>query len=215
MKTLTIHFTEDFDVNGLGDAKAWEKAEAAPLTVADGASTVTTTARMLYSEKGLYILFDCEAHKLYAPENRDFAELYNQDVAEVFLQPDGDVPLYLEYEMCPLGAELPLMVINRGAGFHGWLPFHYEGERRIRHAAHVWGGERRDGAACERWTAECFIPFALFEGAIQGMPKRGEHWRGNFYRIEYEEQAVTLLNYAPITGATFHEPKAFAELVFE
>ena len=53
---------------------------------------------------------------------------------EVFLWPDERDPIYFEYEISPLGRELPILVPNLDGKFLGWRPWHYEGEpaRRAR-----------------------------------------------------------------------------------
>ena len=77
----------------------------------------------------------------------------------VFLQPVRERPLYLEYEISPLNYELPILVPNHHGEFHGWLPWHYAGGRRVRHETCVRGGPRVPGAAVQGWTSEMFIPF--------------------------------------------------------
>ena len=65
-----------------------------------------------------------------ATKTEDFADLWNEDVFEFFLWPDEQTPLYFEYEISPLGYELPILVPNFNGKFLGWRPWHYEGERK-------------------------------------------------------------------------------------
>ena len=64
---------------------------------------------------------------------------------EVFLWTDERDPVYFEYEISPLGRELPIMVPNIDGKFLGWLPWHYEGDRKIRKATSAIGGEVKSG----------------------------------------------------------------------
>ncbi len=91
----------------------------------------------------------------------DMADLWTQDVAEVFIWPDESTPLYLEYEISPFASELVLMVHNEGNEISPWLPFHYAGPRRVRKAVAVRGGSIEPGAEITGWSAEIFIPSAL------------------------------------------------------
>ena len=212
---MLVRRTRDFDVSGRGDNPAWACAERHALTRVGGQSALRADVSLLHSDRGLYCRFSCEATRLYAPLQNDFAPLYQQDVVEIFLQPDAAFSVYLEYELSPLGAELPLMVVNRGRGFYGWLPFEYEGERRASRGATVLGGEARDGATCVGWVAECFLPFALWEGVLLAPPASGDVWRGNFFRIEHDSEDVSRFAYDSRCGEDFHRPEWFAPLALE
>jgi hypothetical protein len=77
---------------------------------------------------------DREDERLSCTITRDNDSLYTEDVIEMFLWPDEGRPLYFEYEISPLGFELPIIVPNLDGQFMGWLPWDYENERRIRKA---------------------------------------------------------------------------------
>ena len=97
-----------------------------------------------------------------APTSRKTSpNLWKEDVYEFFLWPDEATPIYFEYEISPLGRELPILVPNLGGEFLGWRPWHYEGERKTRKAVSVRGGEVTTGAAIKGWTAEVFVPYEL------------------------------------------------------
>ena len=42
----------------------------------------------------------------------DFLDLWKEDVFEFFLWPDERHPVYFEYEISPLGFELPILIPN-------------------------------------------------------------------------------------------------------
>ena len=97
-----------------------------------------------------------------------------------FFWPDERQDLYLEYELSPLGAELPLIIPNHAGSFMGWSPWHYTGNRKTRRATSVRGGPATPGATITGWSAEFFIPFALLQGLGNVPPKSGAKWRANF-----------------------------------
>jgi len=213
---LLVRKTEDFVLTGRGDAPAWGNAPWVNLArVGDGLGTYKTRAKVMYSKTGLYLLVDCEDKVLTADMTRDYDLLFTQDVIEVFLWPEASQWTYFEYEISPLDVELPLMIINAGGPFHGWLPFEYNGGKRVRHATSVRGGERKPYAKVDGWMCEMCIPYALLTGLQNVPPTSGTTWRCNIYRIDYDQPAVTQWAWCPDTGGNFHDFKKFGTWKFE
>jgi hypothetical protein len=208
---------DDFEITGKGDAGAWAGATWLDLgRVGEGSEEYRTRAKALYSATGIHFLVECEDRVLTCTIEEDFADLFREDVIEVFLQPDETQRLYFEYEISPLGYELPVMVANSGTGpFMGWLPWHYEGERAVRRAVSVRGGRALSMAECEGWTVEFMIPFALLRGCGNVPPDPASRWRGNVYRIDYDRRPQTQWALCPATGGAFHDYWNFGEFVFE
>jgi hypothetical protein len=210
-----VEKVSDFEVTGQGTAPQWQSAEWQALQrLGDGKAAYAARARALYSDTGIYFLFDCPDRKLTCTMTRDFDDIYKEDVVEVFLWPDERQPLYFEYEISPLGVELPILVPNHEGVFMGWRPWHYEGERKIRSATAVRGGPKASMAAVEGWSAEFFVPFALFRGLGNTPPRPGTRWRANMYRIDYDETPATLWAWCPQTGGNFHNFRQFGTFVF-
>jgi hypothetical protein len=206
---LPILPTADFPLTGQGSAAAWHRTEWLVLSPSEGhVPALETKVKFLYSDSGLYCLYSCEDIRITATLKSDFADLYREDVVELFLWPDETRDLYFEYELSPDNYELALLVPNRGGDFFGWMPWHYEGRRKVQHRTHlVPSGDKL------RWTAEFFIPFALLKplGNVPAHP--GTRWRANFYRIDYDQGAAEW-SWQP-TVKTFHEFEKFGTLVFE
>jgi hypothetical protein len=184
---------------------AWKKlGQREPLTV-----RYETKAKMLYSDKGIYTLFWCEDKKITASLTQANADLYREDVVEIFFWTDERFPLYFEYELSPLNNELILLVPNFDGKFLGWIPWHYEGERQTRHMAKI----IREGETVKGWVAEFFIPYALLQPLNQVPPVRGTQWRMNLYRIDYD-QGSTGWWWQPVK-TNFHDIHRFGTLVFD
>jgi hypothetical protein len=212
---LEISRTDDFEVTGDGCGDSWKKADWIPLSHRKGSNPeYGTDMKILYSISGLYILFRCVDGRLTAALDADFLDLWKEDVVEVFLWPDERDPLYFEYELSPLDHELPILVPNLDGHFWGWRPWHYEGERRTRHATAVSGGEKRSGSSVREWTAECFIPFSLLKPMRNVPPSPGTRWRANFYRCDYDAGPMAYWSWQPVE-TTFHECHRFGILVFK
>lgn len=214
-KIVQVPRTEDFEINGRGDAPAWEKARWEPLSRrTDDGHSYQTRVKMLYSPTGLYVLMDAADREITATMKEDFLDLWNEDVFEFFLWPDERHPLYFEYEISPLGFELPILIPNLDGKFLGWRPWHYEGERKTRKATSTIGGPKESGAAITGWKAEVFVPYDLLKPLGNVPPKPGTRWRANFYRVDYDGGRSTSWDWARV-GPSFHEFRKFGTLVFE
>ncbi|KPJ84602.1 MAG: hypothetical protein AMS18_16665 [Gemmatimonas sp. SG8_17] len=205
---------EDFELTGDGSAPPWERAEWVSLQRrGEGGLEYETRVKLLYSATGLYVLMDATDSRITATMTEDFLDLWNEDVFEVFLWTDESHPVYFEYEISPLGYELPILVPNFGGEFLGWRPWHYDEERRTRRATATLGGPREPGATITGWQAEVFIPWALLE-PLQGVPPRpGSLWRANFYRVDHDGETPTAWYWAPVEGS-FHDFQRFGILRF-
>lgn len=210
---MTIPLVDDFELTGTGSAAPWQELPWVTLTRVGGGSNYATRIKLAWSETGIYCLADCEDRKLSCQDRQDFDKIFLDDVVEAFFWPHESRPLYFEYEISPLGKELPILVPNIDGRFWGWLPWQYEGLRKTRTATHVRGGEAKPGAAVSGWSAEFFIPFALLKGMTDG-PKMGDLWRGNVYRIDYDEPLVSQWAWCPDTGGDFHDFQRFGTIEF-
>jgi predicted TIM-barrel fold metal-dependent hydrolase len=214
-KELHVKPTDDFDVTGDGSNPAWTKAEWEPLSKRNaGGPAHQTRVKLLHSKNGLYVLMDAADSKITATMTEDFQDLWTEDVFEAFLWPDEREPIYFEYEISPLGRELPILVPNLGERFLGWRPWHYEGGRKTRKATSAVGGELKSGATVTGWKAEVFIPYELLTPLQNVPPKSGSRWRANFYRMDYDGGTKSSWDWARV-GSNFHEFRKFGTLVFE
>jgi predicted TIM-barrel fold metal-dependent hydrolase len=212
---LVVRRANDFEVTGDGSNAAWSKADWVPIPrrMNEGLP-YDSRIKLLYSSTGLYVLFEGGDKKLSATIAEDFQNLWEEDVFEVFLWPDEKQPVYFEYEISPLGAELPILVPNLNGKFLGWRPWHYEGGRKTRKATSVTGGARQPRAAITGWTAEVVIPYELLSPLQNVPPKPGTVWRANFYRVDYDDGKTTRWTWVPV-GPSFHEYQRFGKLTFE
>jgi hypothetical protein len=161
--SMVIKKTTDFKVDGQGSAANWATAKAFDITVQKGPNQPApgkqfpTKVKILYSEKGMYFLFDCTDKKLTATIMEDYGLLFKEDVVEVFLWPDTTVPIYLEYELSPLDYELPIIIANIKGRTEGWKAWHYTDRNRVQHATSAQGGQKKSMASVEGWKAEFFM----------------------------------------------------------
>lgn len=211
----TIKHCDDFQVTGKGDAEAWNSADWIDLNRRpNGKHDYQARFKMLYSDSGVYVLFDGTDTKLTATMEEDFLDLWNEDVYEFFFWPREDHPVYFEYEISPLGYELPILVPKLDGQFLGWRPWHYEGDRKIKKRVSATGGTNESMATVRGWRAEIFLPYTLLKPLGNVPPKPGTRWRANFYRVDYDHKMTTGWDWARV-GPSFHDIKNFGTLTFE
>jgi hypothetical protein len=212
---INVPRCQDFTVTGRGDANAWSKAQWTALHRRPGGEhDYSARFKMLASESGVYVLFDGTDRKLTATLQADFSDLWNEDVYECFFWTDTEHPIYFEYEISPLGFELPILVPNFNGQFLGWRPWHYEGPRKTRTAVAARGGDLKSLSAVDGWSAEVFIPYELLNPLPGVPPQRGDRWRANFYRVDHDGGNQTAWDWSRV-GPSFHEFQKFGTLVFE
>jgi hypothetical protein len=208
--TWLVKKTKDFQITGDGSAPNWNAATWLTLTQRNKIKVnYQTQIKLLYSDSGIYCLYHCDDNKITATLQADFLDLYKEDVVEAFFWTDESMPLYFEYEVSPLNYELPILVPNFKGDFFGWRPWHYENERKTKHATHI----TKNGDAVTAWTAEIFIPYALLKPMRNVPPQQGSKWRANFYRIDYDEGASHWS--WQLTRTNFHDYEKFGTIIFE
>jgi hypothetical protein len=212
--SVFIKRCNDFKVTGTGDADAWKTTGWIQLIQRNNDTTgYDTRVKVLYSETGIYFLFRCGDKTLTSTMKADNLNLWEEDVVEIFLWPDETFPVYFEYELSPMNYELPIMVPNYRGNFLGWLPWHYEGDRKTRHATSVRGGIKESGSSVTGWTAEIFIPYKLLAPLNKVPPVSGTRWRANMYRIDYDN-GIRSFSWQK-TEKTFHDYNKFGIFIFE
>lgn len=226
---VKVKHASDFTITGDGSNAAWNNA--AWNTITQRSSAVLkkenwyitddrlklsdiqyqTQFKILYSDKGIYCLFQCEDSAITATIREDFGDLFNEDVVEAFFWPDTSNVIYFEYELSPLNYELPLIIFNKEGNVNGWLPFYYRAGRRTSHAVKL--NKDKNAAGRFIWTAEFFIPYSLLSSLNNIPPKKGTQWRANFYRIDYDKEPV--FSSWQLTRESYHDPERFGVLEFE
>jgi len=160
-----------------------------------------TRVRALWSMQNLYLRFDCRYRDLHVfsdsePDGRR-DQLWDRDVAEAFLQPDGSNPRhYKEFEVSPNGLWIDLD-ISPGA-----KPDLKSGMQRsvvLDEKAHT-------------WVAEMAIPIRAL--TPQFNPKAV--WRANFFRVEGKQEPRGYYAWQPThtPQPNFHVPEAFGRMRF-
>ncbi len=208
-ESWNVQPTSDFEVTGDGKNEAWNRTPFTTLTPRKGPrDRYKTDVKILYSTTGIYCLFVCRDEAITSTLREDYANLFKEDVVEIFFWPDSKMTTYFEYELSPYAFELGIIVPNIEGKFFGWRPWHYEGERKTRRKASI----QKNDKGVTGWTAEFFIPYQLLKPLVMQPPKAGDRWRVNVYRIDYD-QDVTLWSWRPFKK-DFHDYESFGTMEF-
>jgi alpha-galactosidase len=204
-KAVAVRLMEPCDAEGLPSPSSWERA--APLRFnADWQGKNAdpgreTEVRLLWTHEHLFLRFRARYRTITvfpdaeAGGRRD--QLWDRDVAEAFLQPDGsNLRRYKEFEVSPNGFWIDLDIAP--------------GEKHDLRS----GLKRRvilDEAA-KTWTAELAIPMKCLAEKFDA----AAGWKVNFYRVEGAKEPRFYSAWRPTGTAVpnFHVPEAFGELVF-
>jgi len=160
-----------------------------------------TQVRVLWTPQTLYLRFECRYREIFVFADSDpngrRDQLWDRDVAEVFLQPDPSRPRYYkEFEVSPNGFWIDLDVSP------GPLQDLKSGMR-----SSVWLDKER-----KTWDAELAIPLKALTAKFD--PEAV--WRANFYRVEgpKEPRFYSAWQATHTPEPAFHVPSAFGYLHF-
>ncbi len=163
-----------------------------------------TTLSLAWDFEYLYAAFACEDE---GPTNarltvRD-ANLWEEEVVEVFIDADGDQNTYYELEWNPLNTLFDAFVINSGKH---WLLRDWT-MAGIQHAV---------GRTDTGWVVEIAMPLTEFGEAGRVPPQIGDVWRANFYRIDRPPHAERpeMTAWSTIGRYNFHASEAFGYIEF-
>lgn len=209
---LPVKRCSDFEPDGKGSNQEWNKTSWVSLQQLDEGKKYATAFKILYSGTGLYVLFQGEDEKITSPFQKDFENLFQADVFEVFFHPNPATPIYFEYEISPLNKELVLLIPNINGRANGWQPWHYD-NKKTKKAVFV-DGVQEDGAAIRSWSAELYFPYALLSPLERVPPQAGTVWNANFYRLDYDSGKMIKWAWSPVKKS-FHEFTRYKEIRFE
>ncbi len=210
---LMIGKVAKLSANGMPD---WSKL---PQTVLSnwkhqGAGTPLTGMRLGYDSQWLYMRIDCEDSGTKTWMARDEMNLWEQDVAEMFVDAGCDEMDYYEFEWNPLGAKIDLEIVwapdGRWRGSREWDAKGMKNTTR-------WGKVMVNGTEKKGWVTEIKIPLTVFSDR-KAMPKSGDVWLGGLYRIERDTPSGSAyLTWADLPGSSiaFHQPRSFGFMQFE
>jgi len=204
-------------IDGVLDEQPWQKAaRLTPFVRHDtmDSARVSTEVRVWYDQAALYLGWICEDGDIQATLTGRDQRFWEEEVVEFFVTPAG-LDRYFELQWNPLGGRFDAIIQNeigadgRSVRFKGDWSYT---AAAMTFAVKVDGSVQNSSDRDQRWTVEVRIPFSDLK---VGTPRRGEVWRGNFYRFNRDRDAEPeQLSWSPIGFAGFHQPARFAYLLF-
>jgi len=221
--TVIVKKTADFQVSGRGDNAAWSNTSWQIFSRVDsGGRNYKSRSKILYSEKGIYVLFEGEDERVTTKDYEDDDEIYEGDVFEFFLQTEKGKP-YFEYEINQRGRQLILTLSGTPHRNLAWSPWRHEYKKDplIQKKVFIKVRDKKTnmdvtpGAMITSWTAEIFFPYELFSLLPGSMPRPQTVWRANFGRIDYDSGKMVQWSWSQKIKRDFHELDNFGSILFE
>lgn len=202
-------------IDGKLDDAVWKSAQAAQLVMSfDGKpTTVKTVARLAWDDTNLYVAFDCEDKDAWGSlRNKDDA-IYNEDVAEIFIDADGDGETYNELQVSPHNVNFDASFTARRVDLPGAMKW----ESGMKTAVQVRGTLDDDSDKDDGWSAEMQIPIANLTSVPRVPPQAGDKWRFNLYRLEHHVRRKDIEGqaFSPLFMGDFHHLPRFGWLIFQ
>jgi hypothetical protein len=139
----------------------------------DRPPALPTEAAAAWDDTHLYVAFACTDREPWARHAHRDDRLWDEEVVEVFLDPDGDGREYAEVEVSPTNVVVDLLIAAPRAGGPQARRWDMAGLQTAvaRHAS--------------GWIVEMAIPWASLSAAgVTAPPRAGDRWRVGLYRIE-------------------------------
>jgi len=197
------------------DRNAWEGARE----VTWGPEIYATSFRALWGQEGLFARFDAvDPSPWHTLTERD-DHLWNEEVVEIFIDPDGDGRNYVEIEISPHNVVCDLVIFEGSPNLRTDIDWDHRGLQSNVHPLRDANGETVG------WTVVALLPWSGFAtlpdtAGVTLPPRAGDIWDFNIFRIkrpagpaEPERNAVYAA-WSPTNGPSFHEPAVFRALEF-
>jgi len=204
-RAAAVKLTEPCDAEGFPTPSSWDKAKLlrfdADWQGKNADPERETEVRLLWTSQILFVRFRAKYRTITVfpdaePSGRR-DQLWDRDVAEVFLQPDpSNLRRYKEFEVSPNGQWIDLDIAP--------------GEKHDLKSGMTRRVVLHEGA--KEWVAELAIPMRCLVKKFDS----AKTWRVNFYRVEgaSEPRFYSAWQSTGTEVPNFHVPEVFGELVF-
>ena len=203
------HIARDLNVSDLNSSH-WDKAKPVHLdrywSGEQAPAGRQAEAHILWSSKALYVRFVCrQAEPPVVSANPQTEKktmgLWDRDVCEIFLAPDGNViERYFEFEAAPTGEWLDVAI-------------HWSPEKRDSD----WEFQSHMTAAAKVEKDRVIVAMLIPWNHWIHQPQKGERWRINLFRCVGKDPNRGYLAWQPTRTPqpNFHVPQVFGWLIFK
>ena len=182
-------------INGIMNEESWQKCEWTDYFIdIEGDSKpkpyFQTRVKMLWDDDYFYFGCEMEEPHIWAKlKERDSIIFYDNDF-EIFIDPDGDTHNYYEFEMNSFNTVWDLFLSKpyRDPGCKVLDSWDIQG---LKTAIFIDGTLNDPSDIDKGWSVEVAIPWKVLEECASSCPpKKGDQWRINFSRVEWETEII-------------------------
>lgn len=206
-------------IDGKLDDAAWKQAEVIdgffhPAVTPPSPAKTKTKARLLWDDVALYFAAQMEDADLYGNITDQDGNTWENDVFELFFQPDAEREPYYEFQVNPLNTHFDSCFLSLGGErVARWKKAHeFRWQTQL-----MLGGTLNDKSDKDTgWFVEGKIPWSDFRHT-GGKPQAGDVWRFALCRYDYSVafDAPDLSTTAPLTRVDFHQTENYGRLTFD
>jgi len=179
----------------------------------EGKPPLSTTARLLWDERGLALGVVCADPDIVCQERERDGFLWEDEVVELYVDPDGDGLNYYEFEVNPMNQVIDLRIespdqVSSIEGIEEAALWNAPGWR----TGVVVDGDVKDRKNEDRfWIVETVLPWEDLDGMKP--PEEGDSVRVQVYRIDRSKQLGETPMFVSLARTEdFHRPEYFGRL---
>jgi hypothetical protein len=216
--TYQCHHIDDKDIkiDGQLDDAAWQRAKPMTdftLVRTDGQrAKFATTSRLLWSDKHLFVSFDCAIDGIRSAHTERDATVWDSEAVELFVCPRGAEAVYYEIDFSPRNVIYDSRVESwkYEDQVKNWQKWAKGFNAKIVSATMI---HKNDGNV-SGWSLEAAIPFADLDVAGSKPPVRDDVWLFNAFRVAQKADGTQELGHWQPVKPEFHRPMQFPKLKF-
>ncbi len=223
LNEYTVYKSEHpLNIDGKLSEAGWKHARWTQNFVVYNSGETTNTktnAKMLWDNNYLYIAIECQDHYLISNFREHDSPLWDEDVAEIFIDPDGDGMNYIEFDVNPLGAVTDVFLAKPYyKGGHSNFKWNLKNPKV---GVYVSGTLNNNHDIDTSWVCEIALPFNSIKEADSldnFPPQNNDVWRINFYRYDYfisnNDTVSEMSAWNQTDKRGFHVPERFGRIIF-
>ena len=212
-----IYTSIPLEIDGNPEEAIWQQANQIVLKENRSGKSVidpafTTQVMICYDDSTLYFTFICNDPDIWTTYKRRDDYLWEEEAVEVFIDVDDVPETYVEIEVSPSNILFDSYVVDpENIDIANTALFDLQGVKT---------GVKINGTLNERddidknWTVEIAIPFKDLNTENTPLVTSKTEIKINFFRLD-KNRGMSSVSYAwSPTGARFHKPSVFGELIF-
>jgi hypothetical protein len=210
---------DGFSLDGKLDEALWNRIPVLNLRSFAAGGEFETVVRMFHTDEHLFIGARLEDTHIWATHTERDASLWNEEVFEVFIAPQGPDEPYVELQVNPLATIFDAHFLKRLGAGEGTRQEQIDRARSwnmdgLEVAVHVEGKVNDDSNPDQYWSIEMKLPFKSIPG-VGNAPEQGATWRLNFYRFDRPKDVRTqAYAWATEPRTDFHRIEQFGHIIF-